>query len=330
MNKNVFNLNTSRKSYLWAMFLPQILSIALVFVFSMFFKDVKEMSNSIIYLLSVMLIAQVGFFIIVYKFVKNNKITIKPIIKQKAEELSFKNIIICIVISVIAIVGLVHFVGLFNKIFEKMGYVASEFAMPNNTFGWFVVNVLISCVIPAILEELLFRGIIFNGLKVLGFWTATILSAVMFMTIHLNVESIIYPIIMGCVFCLIYKKTGNILYPIITHFCNNFIIKLIEYLNNVTGADILGIKFTSRWQYLIVVLVALVAVMLIFLIIKYSLNNTSNQNVENFKNDMPFLAEKTEEAESEAIDLKNNRYKLINTMLICGGFWLFMCIVSFI
>ena len=347
MKEEVFSIENSSKSFLWSIFLPQILSLVLVIVFSSFYKTLEELSGSILYLITMMLVAQAGFAIIAGMFAKKHKLKPINLAKESFKKLSFRNIIICVLISVIAIAGLVNFVGIFDIIWAKIGYSVSGSYLPNSNFGWFILDVLLSCIIPAIMEEILFRGIIFNGLKKLGFWFGAIISAVMFMLVHLSLGSLVYPIIMGIVFCLVYQKTQNIIYPIIIHFCNNFFVKLIEYFNVITSNNFGTIEMTAWWHFVLVIIGAIVAVTLIYFIIKYLIKNKQEIVIKNRANNLEenSKTEEIEEQEKQNINLKvedlqadtdkilakrrNNIY-LYGSLAIGFVFWIIMVVLSII
>jgi len=90
------------------------------------------------------------------------------------------------------------------------------------------VVIINTCVIPAIAEELLFKGVIFKGLeKRYSRKTAVIISSIMFSICHLNpVRLITHFLFSACTFWL-YLRTGSILFPILIHFINNLLANVL-------------------------------------------------------------------------------------------------------
>lgn len=86
----------------------------------------------------------------------------------------------------------------------------------------FIYAVFIHALIPAILEELLFR---FVPIKILKGEekTAVILSSVMFAFAHANLFQIPYAFIAGLIFAFVYVATGSIFPSVIMHFMNNLV-----------------------------------------------------------------------------------------------------------
>jgi membrane protease YdiL (CAAX protease family) len=116
-------------------------------------------------------------------------------------------------------------------------FLASTFGLPEEYcskpfldagYGW-VTIVLVVCVHPAVIEELAFRGVILHGLQgVLGARDAVIVSALLFMVLHLVVLSFPHLFLMGLVLGYLRIRTGS-LYPcMVMHFTHNLLAVLAE------------------------------------------------------------------------------------------------------
>jgi membrane protease YdiL (CAAX protease family) len=91
----------------------------------------------------------------------------------------------------------------------------------------------ITIVIAApILEELIFRGIILNGLlKSYSPLKAIIISSLLFGLVHLNPWQFIGASILGSLSGWVYFKTNKLTLPIIIHMTNNFLGFLLNYFS---------------------------------------------------------------------------------------------------
>ena len=87
--------------------------------------------------------------------------------------------------------------------------------------GSFVINLLYLAVLPALVEEFVFRGLIYHGLRGLGVWKAALLSALMFALLHLNVNQFAYAFVLGIIFAFIVEITGSLYSSMILHFLIN-------------------------------------------------------------------------------------------------------------
>ncbi|WP_249871600.1 CPBP family intramembrane glutamic endopeptidase [Oceanobacillus saliphilus] len=89
---------------------------------------------------------------------------------------------------------------------------------------------IIPAIIAPILEELIFRKIIFGSLyKRMNFFFAGLLSALIFGFIHGEPQHILIYASMGFVFAFLYVKTKRILVPIIVHAGMNTLVVLAQY-----------------------------------------------------------------------------------------------------
>lgn len=87
-----------------------------------------------------------------------------------------------------------------------------------------IVSLIDFCIFAPILEELLMRGFILNGLSVnYGIIVALLISSILFALLHFNVAQIIPSFICGIILGLIYLYTGSILSCIFAHMGYNLI-----------------------------------------------------------------------------------------------------------
>lgn len=95
-----------------------------------------------------------------------------------------------------------------------------------------LLYVVSTALVPALAEELAFRGILMGSLRKYGDAFAIIASAVMFGAMHGNIVQIPFAFILGLIFAYIDCKTNSIIPSIIIHFINNFYAVIMDILNN--------------------------------------------------------------------------------------------------
>jgi membrane protease YdiL (CAAX protease family) len=89
--------------------------------------------------------------------------------------------------------------------------------------------ILVVAVIGPILEEIIFRMIIFGSLyKRFNFWIAAVISSVFFAAVHLDFEHLLVYTFMGVVFAFLYVKTKRIIVPIMAHVALNSFVMLVQ------------------------------------------------------------------------------------------------------
>lgn len=91
--------------------------------------------------------------------------------------------------------------------------------------------IIVTSIIGPILEEIIFRKIIFGTLyKKYNFWIAAIISSVIFALVHMEPIHILLYSAVGLTFAYLYIKTNRILVPIIAHVSMNTFVVLIQTL----------------------------------------------------------------------------------------------------
>lgn len=93
-----------------------------------------------------------------------------------------------------------------------------------------VVYVISMTFVPAIFEELLFRGVIMQSLRRFGDGFALLISAALFGLIHGNLIQGPNAMLLGLVIGYFVLRTGSLVTGIIIHFVNNSLAVLSSYL----------------------------------------------------------------------------------------------------
>ncbi len=128
--------------------------------------------------------------------------------------------------------------------------------------GFSVVWIVIAfAVVPAIFEELFFRGIIFTNYANSSLKYAIIISSLYFGFIHFNLAQLTYSFIAGIAFALLRYYSGSILMPILSHFTLNFL--------SVSGlyANFIGLLGDYAGMFLLIS--PLISILFLYLLFKY-------------------------------------------------------------
>ncbi len=98
--------------------------------------------------------------------------------------------------------------------------------------GWQVVLIVLAVVVVApVVEEILFRGIFYTGLRRrLGVGGAVVVSAVFFGLLHFQLLGFVPLTAIGAILALLYEGQGSLATPIVAHAMNNGIIVIITLL----------------------------------------------------------------------------------------------------
>lgn len=136
------------------------------------------------------------------------------------------------IIGVLLIFGLLFSLNSLNeyliKLFELTGYQRRETFVPDVT-GWKIVPaLLVIAVLPAIFEEIMFRGILLNNAEEgAGTVRAIFLSGLCFSLYHGSVEQTVYQFICGCLFAFLAVRSRSVAPTVVIHFLNNAVILVL-------------------------------------------------------------------------------------------------------
>ena len=96
--------------------------------------------------------------------------------------------------------------------------------------GYSIFHMLILvALLPAILEEIIFRGIVLSNLKNISIKKAACISGLFFALIHMDLQQFLYAFIMGIVFCYMTYYTKSIYAAVLSHFTINAAMVLLSY-----------------------------------------------------------------------------------------------------
>lgn len=231
------------------------------------------LSTSYGYLLTALVFDAVLFGVFLFYKKRTNLAVIK---KPSANK-----IILYIWVAVLAFVLVSPLINCLDSLFQfwnlKINTITYDITavwhgIPVNLF----VTMISMVIVPAIVEELLFRGVIFKGLQNYGKAFSIIMSAVMFSVFHMAISQTVYPLIMGLLLGVIMYKEDNILYTITVHMTNNFLSVIFAYF---------GISLSyNHWTFIVLAILLACAFVVTLLIIAFK-NNKQSKYVTFTKNE---------------------------------------------
>ncbi len=128
-----------------------------------------------------------------------------------------------------------HFSG--EEIFRQMQTMSeneSKHLLTSNSIGGLLTVSFVLAIIPAIVEEFFFRGVVQNYFNELckNSILAIILTSVFFSLMHFEIFSFLPRFVLSCFLGYLFIATKNLIIPIICHFINNFGVCLLYFLNS--------------------------------------------------------------------------------------------------
>ncbi|TCU77369.1 hypothetical protein EV204_102229 [Tissierella praeacuta] len=150
----------------------------------------------------------------------------------------------------------------------------------------FALNVFFTAVTPAILEEILMRGIILDGYRNKSRLVAAIMNGFMFGMLHLNSFQFFHTFIAGFIASLIVFATNSIFAGILIHMVNNGLPMILNYLYPVNS----NMEYAKDTNFLFLSLYALLGIIFVFKLINllFKLNNIPFKENKELSNEKIF------------------------------------------
>ncbi len=96
-----------------------------------------------------------------------------------------------------------------------------------------VLNLIVIALLPALGEELIFRGILQKELHrvIANPHLVIFITSIIFSGIHLQAEGFLPKLLISYILCYAYYWTKSLWYPLILHFINNGMMVILMYIN---------------------------------------------------------------------------------------------------
>lgn len=204
------------------------------------------------------------------------------------KKISFKAVLISIGIGIIVYFLNIFIASFFNAILSLFGYSLSSTTtyLDSYPFWLFLVNILITAVLPGICEETAHRGLLLKGLSGFGEKKALIISALLFGLMHMNIEQFFYATLIGLLVGYLSLICDSIYPAMIVHFMNNALSVFASYssFNNLGFEKIIG-GFNAALQinfflgFLLIVVFMVSLSFLLFALVKLLFRETTVKNM---------------------------------------------------
>lgn len=129
---------------------------------------------------------------------------------------------------------------------EETAQLLTEQFMQVTTYSGLIINLLLMALLPAVAEELTFRGVLqklLQGTKVAEAQSCKVphvaiwCSAILFSAIHLQFYGFLPRMLMGALFGYALAWTGSLWTPILMHFTNNAAAVVLYFISLRAGWD---------------------------------------------------------------------------------------------
>jgi membrane protease YdiL (CAAX protease family) len=135
---------------------------------------------------------------------------------------------------ILRLYGLTWIINISYAIFlYQHGFTPPETDVYTKLLGqvtWYtlILNLVLAGMLAPVVEEVLFRGVIFGGLQAhFGKWTSAVLSAMIFSALHFQAYGFFPRFMLGMVLVYLYDKYKSLYPAIALHGLNNIVATLI-------------------------------------------------------------------------------------------------------
>ena len=165
-------------------------------------------------------------------------------------------ILLVVAITAVCLFGFNYLITIVDAGLVKLTNKPQAMVSVPQGFGGFVVVFIAFAVIPGVIEEFIYRGVVYNGLrKSYNPIISIVVSALIFALIHFSVFQFVYQFIMGLILATICYYTGSIMYGMIFHVINNGLVVTLNYV----APEMFLVENMSAGNIILIVLAALVA-----------------------------------------------------------------------
>lgn len=252
-----------------------IVSVSILFVFTLFLSKDDITSLKILTAIQHILLFILPPFVAAYIYSTNTK-TYLFLNKPKTIFIGLTILVIILALPIINFTGVLNAklslpeslsgIEKIMKDMEESAKVLTEKMLKVNSIGGLFINIIVIALLPAIGEELIFRGILlrlfkewFNNMHV-----AIIVSAFAFSFIHFQFYGFIPRMLLGIVFGYLLYWSGSILMPMLAHFINNaFAVTAFYFMKDTELLDKTE-NFGAEPSTYIYLLISLVLFALVF------------------------------------------------------------------
>lgn len=173
---------------------------------------------------------------------------------------SFLNIILCIVLAVCAnLILSFATTAIGNVLFTNNPNSLTDIGLPQTNFE-FVLDIIFVCLMPAVFEELLFRGAVLTSYEnIYGSKKAILFCGFVFAIMHNSLTAFVPQFIIGIFLSFIVLKFDSLYLGMLAHFTNNFTTLFIQYVILQKWSGSKTVLFRSPFLTVLILLIIFAA-----------------------------------------------------------------------
>lgn len=230
---------SQNKSANWLFLAVVVIYIGVSLGFGALASAVPALSSLPVYFS--LLLSQSLIFIPCFVYCKWKKIKIREFIPYR--KINFSTIVL-VVICTYLMYPLIIVLNAISMLFSTSGTANVMELMQGQNI---VLSTLFMALMPACVEEFMFRGVLFHTYRRSRMLPAILMSAFLFGCMHMNLNQFVYAFALGVYLAFLVEATGSIFSSMLAHFTLNFTSVVISFLLPYLY-EMLGIPETAGSQ----------------------------------------------------------------------------------
>ncbi len=223
-----------------------IFQIAIIVIAGLAGETIEACKPMAIWLMYVTMVINQAALVVavwVYGLVSNKPIIRTCRLKKKLSPIQV------LILPLIAVFSILAFLPIAEGFVMLVELITGKPVVSNINIGteWWqiILSIFFIAVLPAIGEEILFRGAVARGLKRKSYVFGILMSAFLFSIFHGSAAQTVHQFLIGIVFAYVYFVSGSLLASMVVHFCNNalaiaFDSIMTQAINPEVGASLSG------------------------------------------------------------------------------------------
>lgn len=218
-----------------AIFSSLILTIVLLIVLNLFGATYEGYEKTDWWKYCSFLLSQCAFVVAIIMYFSGSKTSVREVIGKP----KFRYFVVALALQ-FGLFSLSSLNDLFLRWLGRFGYTPTSVELPSVQGAKVLPVLFVVAVLPACLEELFFRGVLFRGLKKFGAVAAVLVCGALFALYHQSPAQTIYQFLCGACFALVAFRSGSVLPTVLSHFVNNALI-IVLYALGVSSFSIAAV-----------------------------------------------------------------------------------------
>jgi membrane protease YdiL (CAAX protease family) len=241
---------------------------------------------------SVAIMQILGFFLPVVIYFLITKENVRDTLKLN--KLPLKDIILIILLAIVCqplVMGLSGISSIIspNSFSNAIANPVSETSM--------LLTIFFIGVVPAIFEELVYRGVILSGYDNVSIKTAAIFSGLYFAYMHLDIQRLLYTLALGIIFGYLVRITKSIYSSMLCHFLVNSIqmvfLKVVMSKSEQVDSSAQSIKDLPGSKQITMIIALIIMMVVGLLLIKLIMNKLKkNHSLDSVELNRDIVTEK--------------------------------------